>query len=88
MTLRLVQCRREYLSIISLHHHITILNICSSIRYEFRIPPKTNYAKLWRKNIQEIFDRTQKVPSDMNLIGWFGMIQSDVNLHNTDRIIL
>ena len=49
-----------------------------------------NKSELWRfmeKNIHEIFDMAQGVPSGMDLIGRLRMMQSDVNPHKTCRIV-
>lgn len=47
---------------------------------------KANYAEYWRKDVQENIRYEKSVPSGMNFIGRFRVIQSDKNLHKTGKI--
>ena len=51
------------------------------MRYGVQTPENVNYTDYGEKMLQEIFSIVHDVPSDMNLIGWLRVTQSDVYSH-------
>ena len=51
------------------------------MRSEVQTPENANYADYGENRLQEVFSMVQDVSSNMDLIGWLGVMQSDVHSH-------